>query len=48
MSAKTFRKLSDRVTREYRSKGFSASKAREIGNATAAKISRIKNRKRSH
>jgi hypothetical protein len=37
-----FKALSTKVTREYERKGYSASRARRIGNATAGKIARRK------
>ena len=40
--SKKFAKLSNSVTREYRRKGFSAKRARHIGDATAGKIARRK------
>ncbi len=42
MSAEGFRKLSNKITRTYKAKGFSPKRARYIGNATAGKVARIK------
>ena len=46
MSGRSFRRLADKVTAEYRRKGVSAKTARRWGNATAAKVARIKRRRR--
>jgi hypothetical protein len=40
---KAFNKLSKKVEKEYKKKGFSTKKAEYIGKATAAKIARKKN-----
>lgn len=45
MSARTFRKLANKVAAEYRRNGMSAKRARKIGNATAGKVSREKRRR---
>lgn len=37
-----FKRLATEVTREYLRKGYSAERARKIGNATAAKVEREK------
>lgn len=42
-----FKGLSDRITRQYRRKGYSAARARQIGNATAGKVANLKKRKGS-
>lgn len=41
-----FKKLSNEVTAEYRKKGYSAKRARAIGNDTAGKVAAKKRRKR--
>lgn len=40
-----FKRLSNKITREYRHKGFSKSRARHIGDATAGKVAREKKKK---
>ena len=40
--SRKFERLSDKITASYRRKGFSAKRARYIGNATAGKIARKK------
>ena len=46
MSSASFRKLANKVAREYRRKGVSAKTARRWGNATAGKVRRQKRAKR--
>lgn len=42
MPSRGFRRLEERVTREYEREGVSPAKARYIGRATAAKVAREK------
>ncbi len=42
MSAESFRKLARKVEAEYRAKGYSLKRAREIGEATAGKVAQEK------
>ena len=46
MSSASFKKLANKIAAEYRRKGLSARKARQIGNATAGKVRREKSAKR--
>lgn len=41
-----FAGLAARITREYERKGYSRSRARQIGRATAGKVAREKRRRR--
>lgn len=42
-----FGALSERIRREYRKKGYSAERARRIGNATAGKVANAKRKGRT-
>lgn len=46
MADKAFNRLKNRVSAEYRKKGYSAKRAAYIGRATAGKVAREKRRKR--
>jgi hypothetical protein len=42
----SFERLSDRIARSYRAKGYSAKRARYIGDAAAGRVARRKRRRR--
>jgi hypothetical protein len=46
VSRASFNKLKNKVATDYRKKGYSASRARQIGQATAGKVANAKHRKK--
>ena len=46
MTEKGFKKLDNKIEREYERKGYSKKKAQYIGRATAGKVAREKREKR--